>query len=304
MGVPGADESIARIAAGRALTQYVTTLQEGERIADPTAWITTTVRRRVKDQLKADGRFQRRFGPLPALGNDQNWDPPDPGFVSDPLISREDQKRRDLVMRCTLALLNHKDAEVLWRVLSQLGDDQGDMSMRELAESLNYEHTGSLRNRLRKIYQQVGTLALKVVTHDKPVGGSQELLVELLEQRIGVSERQFSQEVEHAVEWAKTHSKRPLDQAGTAHQYLATTWAHVARGTGRPGLKQLARRRLVAAAAAYVLLPDDTIPDDNTDRGMQDDYLILHAVRRAMGLKALHQGGTEPDDLGMGIPHS
>ena len=72
---------------------------------------------------------------------------------------------------------------------------------------------------------------------------------------------------------------------------LLTAWRNNRPGPGRPSINAKARRRLLAAAAEYVLLEDDARPDEGKD-GFEDDYEVVRSVRRALGMDAPGSGHT------------
>lgn len=280
--VHGVDGTTARIAAGRALTEMFQAMERGTEVRERRAWLWQVAQRRAQDLVRADGRF------LDLVKRVEQQVVQRPQSVSEQIVAAERDEERTRVLRCLFAMLGPDDARRAWEAYRLLGEGA---RVGTVAHEVGFANGSNLKKFLGDVSGGVGELAVRVTRHSKLVPGSSELLVRLLEARVGVPEGAFSAEVARAADWADRHPDPSNDNADMVGRYLRNTWGKVAGGRGRVGRLTRAQRRLVAAAAAYVLLPDDVRPDEGPG-GFRDDYWVLHAVRRAMGLKAMRAGGT------------
>jgi len=281
--VPGADRDEARIAAGRALTEMLQAIEQGTVIRDPGAWLGRVAPLRALDLLRGNEGFRN----LVKRVDQQVVQPPQ--SVSDQVVGAERDEERARVLRCLFALLGPEDGRRAWEAHRLLGEGA---AVGAVAEELGFANGSNLKKFLGDVNGVVGEVAVRVTLHSKLVPGSSELLVRLLEERVVVPETAFDSEVQQAANWADRHSRERSGHAIVVGHYLRHTWSVVSGGIGRVGRLKRAQRRLVAAAASYVLLPNDVRPDQDPD-GFRDDYWVLHAVRRAIGLGAIRAGGTQ-----------
>ncbi len=257
-------------------------MERGTEVRERRAWLWRAAQRRAQDLVRSDGRF------LDLVKRVEQQVVQRPQSVSEQIVAAERDEERARVLRCLFAMLGPDDARRAWEAHRRLGEGA---RVGTVAHEVGFANGSNLKKFLGDVSGGVGELAVRVTRHSKLVPGSSELLVRLLEARVGVPEGAFGAEVARAADWADRHPDPSNDHAVVVGHYLRNTWGKVAGGRGRVGRLTRAQRRLVAAAAAYVLLPDDVRWDEGPG-GFRDDYWVLHAVRRAMGLGAMRAGGT------------
>ena len=209
----------------------------------------------------------------------------------DRVIANEMRNIHALSIRCAFCLLDQNDAEFFLRVHSGEGWSVGD-----LAGDLGYDPDAFTRKRYR--IEKVFEMSYRAIWHPRLMPKPRGHFVNCVERRAGRPDSGIEAEIEEALAWLRQHlTGTPTAKPELVMALLSNTWESIATRAGRPGLMLKARRRFLAAAAAYVILEDDAKPDSGPD-GFVDDYEVVRAVRRAFGMEALGAGGTTYHDLG------
>ena len=206
----------------------------------------------------------------------------DPGDV---VVVTEMRKLREMVFRCTVSLLDKRDADILRALRS---DEQ--LSVAQLAARFDFDPDAFTRHRY--LIERVSHYAYDSLMHPKLMSEPRRYFAYCLERRVDEPDSGIETLIDQALEWLRSHfSDKPTAYPETTHSMLLTAWRNNRPGPGRPSINAKARRRLLAAAAEYVLLEEDARPDEEQD-GFRDDYEVVRSVRRALGMDAPSSGHT------------
>ena len=284
-------DGIVPDAANIAVAKYVEKVEAGEEIKNPRGYVYTVARnaalRLVKEIVHLSKRAKvvqppEKFDWDEALKGDlSSWEGPE-----EAAITAEQREVTKLVYRAGRALLEQRDADILSRM------EEGLLSPGEMASM--FEMTTDGLRRLRYKIEAVIQFAAGTIMHPRLMQGPRNLLVTLLEQRVDEPKAEFQGEVDRALDWLQGHAgDPPVEYPDIARTMLERTWQDVADNPagGKPAIQAKAGRRLVAAAAAYVNLVEDAQPDNKPD-GFTDDYEVVRAVRRGLGMEAADSGNT------------
>ena len=275
---------VAEDAANTALARMVTRIYDGVEIKNLAAYVSTAARNWTRNYIEAINKLPPvDFDDIPhgaqVLSNLQNMDP---GVV---VVAKEMLKLRELVFRCTVSLLDKRDADILRALRS---DEQ--LPVAQLAAMFEFHPDAFTRHRY--LIERVSHYAYDSLMHPKLMPETRKHFAYCLEQRVGEPDSGIETRIGQALEWLRSHfSDKPTAYPETTHSMLLTAWRNNRPGPGRPSINAKARRRLLAAAAEYVLLEEDARPDEEQD-GFRDDYEVVRSVRRALGMDAPNSGHT------------
>ena len=275
---------VAEDAANTALARMVTRIYDGVEIKNLAAYVSTAARNWTRNYIEAINKLPPvDFDDIPhgaqVLSNLQNMDP---GVV---VVAKEMLKLRELVFRCTVSLLDTRDADILRALRS---DEQ--LPVAQLAAMFEFHPDAFTRHRY--LIERVSHYAYDSLMHPKLMPETRKHFAYCLEQRVGEPDSGIETRIGQALEWLRSHfSDKPTAYPETTHSMLLTAWRNNRPGPGRPSINAKARRRLLAAAAEYVLLEEDARPDEEQD-GFRDDYEVVRSVRRALGMDAPSAGDT------------
>ena len=275
---------VAEDAANTALARMVTRIYDGVEIKNLAAYVSTAARNWTRNYIEAINKLPPvDFDDIPhgaqVLSNLQNMDP---GVV---VVAKEMLKLRELVFRCTVSLLDTRDADILRALRS---DEQ--LPVAQLAAMFEFHPDAFTRHRY--LIERVSHYAYDSLMHPKLMPETRKHFAYCLEQRVGEPDSGIETRIGQALEWLRSHfSDKPTAYPETTHSMLLTAWRNNRPGPGRPSINAKARRRLLAAAAEYVLLEEDARPDEEQD-GFRDDYEVVRSVRRALGMDAPNSGHT------------
>ena len=274
----------AEDAANTALAKMVTRIYDGVEIKNLAAYVSTAARNWTRNYLEAINKLPPvDFDDIPhgaqVLSNLQNMDP---GVV---VVAKEMLKLRELVFRCTVSLLDTRDADILRALRS---DEQ--LPVAQLAATFEFHPDAFTRHRY--LIERVSHYAYDSLMHPKLMSEPRKYFAYCLERRVDEPDSGIETLIDQALEWLRSHfSDKPTAYPETTHSMLLTAWRNNRPGPGRPSINAKARRRLLAAAAEYVLLEEDARPDEEQD-GFRDDYEVVRSVRRALGMDAPSSGHT------------
>ena len=276
---------VAREAANTALARMVTRIYDGLEVKNRHAYVRTAARNWTLNYID-DVRN------LPPVDLDDL--PPDGeliGFAAgqmdpaDIVVAREMFKLEKLVFRCALALLDTRDADILRALRS---DEQ--LPVKQMAAQFEFHPDAFTKHRY--LIERVSHYAYDSLMHPKLMTEPRKYFAACLERRIDEPDSGIETRIDQALEWLRSHfSDKPTAYPETTHSMLLTAWRKFRPGPGRPSISAKARRRLLGAAADYVILQHDARPDEGKD-GFKDDYEVVRAVRRALDLDAPGSGHT------------
>ena len=275
---------VAEDAANTALAKMVTRIYDGVEIKNLAAYVSTAARNWTRNYIEAINKLPPvDFDDIPhgaqVLSNLQNMDP---GVV---VVAKEMLKLRELVFRCTVSLLDTRDADILRALRS---DEQ--LPVAQLAATFEFHPDAFTRHRY--LIERVSHYAYDSLMHPKLMSEPRKYFAYCLERRVDEPDSGIETLIDQALEWLRSHfSDKPTAYPETTHSMLLTAWRNNRPGPGRPSINAKARRRLLAAAAEYVLLEEDARPDEEQD-GFRDDYEVVRSVRRALGMDAPNSGHT------------
>jgi len=275
---------VAEDAANTALAKMVTRIYDGVEIKNLAAYVSKAARNWTHNYIEAINKLPPvDFDDIPhgaqVLSNLQNMDP---GVV---VVAKEMLKLRELVFRCTVSLLDTRDADILRALRS---DEQ--LPVAQLAAMFEFHPDAFTRHRY--LIERVPHYAYDSLMHPKLMSEPRKYFAACLERRVDEPDSGIETRIDQALEWLRSHfSGKPTAYPETTHSMLLTAWRKERPGPGKPSINAKARRRLLAAAAEYVLLEDDARPDEGKD-GFKDDYEVVRSVRRALGLDAPNSGHT------------
>jgi len=275
---------VAEDAANTALARMVTRIYDGVEIKNLAAYVSTAARNWTRNYIEAINKLPPvDFDDIPhgaqVLSNLQNMDP---GVV---VVAKEMLKLRELVFRCTVSLLDTRDADILRALRS---DEQ--LPVAQLAAMFEFHPDAFTRHRY--LIERVSHYAYDSLMHPKLMSEPRRYFAYCLERRVDEPDSGIETLIDQALEWLRSHfSDKPTAYPETTHSMLLTAWRNNRPGPGRPSINAKARRRLLAAAAEYVLLEEDARPDEEQD-GFRDDYEVVRSVRRALGMDAPSSGHT------------
>ncbi|MBT7690437.1 MAG: hypothetical protein HN750_00310 [Gemmatimonadales bacterium] len=275
---------VAEDAANTALAKMVTRIYDGVEIKNLAAYVSTAARNWTRNYIEAINKLPPvDFDDIPhgaqVLSNLQNMDP---GVV---VVAKEMLKLRELVFRCTVSLLDTRDADILRALRS---DEQ--LPVAQLAATFEFHPDAFTRHRY--LIERVSHYAYDSLMHPKLMSEPRRYFAYCLERRVDEPDSGIETLIDQALEWLRSHfSDKPTAYPETTHSMLLTAWRNNRPGPGRPSINAKARRRLLAAAAEYVLLEEDARPDEEQD-GFRDDYEVVRSVRRALGMDAPNSGHT------------
>ena len=275
---------VAEDAANTALARMVTRIYDGVEIKNLAAYVSTAARNWTRNYIEAINKLPPvDFDDIPhgaqVLSNLQNMDP---GVV---VVAKEMLKLRELVFRCTVSLLDTRDADILRALRS---DEQ--LPVAQLAATFEFHPDAFTRHRY--LIERVSHYAYDSLMHPKLMSEPRKYFAYCLERRVDEPDSGIETLIDQALEWLRSHfSDKPTAYPETTHSMLLTAWRNNRPGPGRPSINAKARRRLLAAAAEYVLLEEDARPDEEQD-GFRDDYEVVRSVRRALGMDAPNSGHT------------
>ena len=275
---------VAEDAANTALARMVTRIYDGVEIKNLAAYVSTAARNWTRNYIEAINKLPPvDFDDIPhgaqVLSNLQNMDP---GVV---VVAKEMLKLRELVFRCTVSLLDTRDADILRALRS---DEQ--LPVAQLAATFEFHPDAFTRHRY--LIERVSHYAYDSLMHPKLMSEPRKYFAYCLERRVDEPDSGIETLIDQALEWLRSHfSDKPTAYPETTHSMLSAAWRSNRPGPGRPSINAKARRRLLAAAADYVRLEGDARPDEEQD-GFRDDYEVVRSVRRALGMDAPSAGDT------------
>jgi DNA-directed RNA polymerase specialized sigma24 family protein len=278
---------VAEDAANTAMSKVVARIYDGVEIKNPLAYVRAAARNWTLTYIKAANKLPPvDFDDIPhgagVLRREGDLADMDPGDV---VVETEMRKLRELVFRCTLGLLDTRDADILKALRS---DEQ--LSVAQLAARFDFDPDAFTRHRY--LIERVSHYAYDSLMHPKLMPETRKYFAYCLERRVGEPDSGIETRIGQALEWLRSHfSDKPTAYPETTHSMLSAAWRINRPGPGRPSIDAKARRRLLAAAADYVLLEGDARPDEEQD-GFRDDYEVVRSVRRALGMDAAGAGDT------------
>ena len=278
---------VAEDAAITAMAKMVTRIYDGVEIRNPSAYVRTAARNWALNYIEAFNELPPvDFDDIPhgaqVLGGAADLRGMDPADI---VLASEMFKLRKLVFRCAVALLDTRDADILRALRS---DEQ--LPVAQLAARFEFHPDAFTRHRC--LIERVPHYAYDSLMHPKLMTEPRKYFATCLERRIDEPDSGIETRIDQALEWLRSHfSDKPTAYPETTHSMLLTAWRKERPGPGKPSINAKARRRLLAAAAEYVLLEDDARPDEGKD-GFKDDYEVVRSVRRALGMDAPGAGDT------------
>jgi hypothetical protein len=190
-----------------------------------------------------------------------------------------------MAFRCTVGLVDKRDADILRALRS---DEQ--LSVAELAARFDFDPDAFTRHRY--LIERVSHYAYDSLMHPKLASETRKHFANCLKRRVDEPDSGIETRIDQALEWLSSNfSDKPTAYPETTHSMLSSAWRINRPGPGRPSIDAKARRRLLAAAADYVILEGDARPDEEQD-GFRDDYEVVRSVRRALGMDAAGAGDT------------
>ena len=278
---------VAEDAANTAISKMVDRIYDGVEIKNPAAYVRAAARNWTLTYIKAVNKLLPvDLGDIPhgagVLRREGDLADMDPGDV---VVVTEMRKLREMVFRCTVSLLDKRDADILRALRS---DEQ--LSVAQLAARFDFDPDAFTRHRY--LIERVSHYAYDSLMHPKLMSEPRRYFAYCLERRVDEPDSGIETLIDQALEWLRSHfSDKPTAYPETTHSMLLTAWRNNRPGPGRPSINAKARRRLLAAAAEYVLLEEDARPDEEQD-GFRDDYEVVRSVRRALGMDAPSSGHT------------
>jgi hypothetical protein len=278
---------VAEDAAITAMAKMVTRIYDGVEINNHAAYVRTAARNWALNYIEAVNKLPPvDFDDIPhgaqVLGGAADLRGMDPADI---VLASEMFKLRKLVFRCAVALLDTRDADILRALRS---DEQ--LPVAQLAARFEFHPDAFTKHRY--LIERVPHYAYDSLMHPKLMTEPRKYFAACLERRIDEPDSGIETRIDQALEWLRSHfSDKPTAYPETTHSMLLTAWRKERPGPGKPSINAKARRRLLAAAAEYVLLEDDARPDEGKD-GFKDDYEVVRSVRRALGMDAPGAGDT------------
>jgi len=265
------------------------------------------------EDIKYDGPFQsrkaRRISLDTRLGEDEDGvnesigavtaNPIDSGDPVETVLTREKSRENALIIRGALAALDDPKHRLIISVKfdtrSYLPSREDDLrDNQKIPNKGNYATNkviaeecgiplGQVSDQLKNA-KKCMSIGLKTLKHPR-ILSKLEVLVDLLESRVGESRENFAGEVDEAISWAKKNNVEGKD-AMSRHVVtsLGPLWEKVDVRGHRLSNEDKVKQRIVAACAAYVSLEEDKTPD-KSEKGFRDDFEVISAVRESFGMQ-------------------
>jgi len=260
-------------------------------IDNPRGFVTRVIQRRATDLNESNARRrQREELDDRVVGESRLWSVAQTaGTPSARLRESEAASRQRGIAELLLELLEGRD-RLLLVMRAFDGEKFGD-----IANELGFESAQVASNRWAKIVDQA--MLSPQVLRRMPDGYAWVFI-----ESVGLADGNVREHIDLAIEH--------LQGAGRSREWITSDIRAVLKiadeavGSvrGRPGLRSRMAQRLVAGAAHYVHRADDVRHDFDDPNGLDDDWLVVRSVCRALELDLPSPGFTPPIRISYFLP--